>query len=182
MYTNDDIQNILRGLKNPRNYDIFEKKIDFVTDNQIDIYQIKDCIHEGWYERFDRYDSAICETFLCIVEKMYSDAIAVINNMEITDEFVKYTLDGIAKESVSESDYNGYKDFLNKCMHEYRLEEKVSALATCDYKVAQFFEHSATEFTRRAKTDEEKIVEIEEPETEIEEFSPNDDYDIEEEI
>jgi len=66
MYNNDDIQDMITKAK--KDMDSFYKAIDSYGISNSDKNAIKSVINSGWYEDFDRYDSAVCEHFIRIYE------------------------------------------------------------------------------------------------------------------
>ena len=68
MYNSNDIQEMLTKAKT--NKDRFFKEIDNSGISALDKESIKSVINDGWYESFDRYDSAVCEYFIDIFEKV----------------------------------------------------------------------------------------------------------------
>ena len=65
MYNNDDIQKMITKCKNDAA--LREKVLDGVSSH--DKFSVADVISDGWYERFDRYDSDVCEQFITAYEK-----------------------------------------------------------------------------------------------------------------
>lgn len=65
-YNNDDIQKMLETLREPEYKKAF---IQNLTCSPRDRSAILDCIDDGYYERFDRYDSDVCETFIATYEE-----------------------------------------------------------------------------------------------------------------
>ena len=66
MYTNDEIQDMIQTAKTYKKQ--FFEQIDSAEISILDKDAIKNVINEGWYEEFDRYDSAVCEYFIEIFE------------------------------------------------------------------------------------------------------------------
>lgn len=65
MYNNDDIQNMIDEVKDNKE---FFKAVDQSGICEEDKIAIMDVLDSGWYEDFDRYDSAVCEYFITIYE------------------------------------------------------------------------------------------------------------------
>ena len=65
LYTSDDIQDMLDSCK--KNVKLKEAVISHFTGR--DKGAISDVLDDGYYERFDRYDSDICEQFIKAYEK-----------------------------------------------------------------------------------------------------------------
>lgn len=70
MYNNHEIQEILSRLEREPNYKHLFLKIAKVQMSSSDYNALLDVIGDGYYERFDRYDSDVCEQFLQIYEKV----------------------------------------------------------------------------------------------------------------
>lgn len=64
-YNNSDLQEMLEYLKDSSKRAIFLKNL---SCSNADRLAIEDCIEEGYYERFDRYDSDVCEIFIHTIE------------------------------------------------------------------------------------------------------------------
>lgn len=64
-YSNDDIQNLIEEVNKDN---ALKERILSHFDNR-DLVAIKDVLSDGYYERFDRYDSDVCEQFLSAYEK-----------------------------------------------------------------------------------------------------------------
>lgn len=64
-YNNDDIQKMLETLRDPEHKQAFLQNL---TCSPRDKLAILDCIADGYYERFDRYDSDVCEIFIATYE------------------------------------------------------------------------------------------------------------------
>lgn len=65
MYNNDDIQRMLSECKKNSNL-----KDDVLRQfDGGDLMAVEDVIMDGYYERFDRYDSDVCEKFITAYEK-----------------------------------------------------------------------------------------------------------------
>ena len=64
LYTNDDIQEIIEKC-NANN--VLRDSIMNQLDSR-DRMDLADVLSDGWVERFDRYDSALCENFLTAYE------------------------------------------------------------------------------------------------------------------
>ncbi len=60
MYTNDNIQDMLMEVNS--NNSLKEKVLAHFTGR--DLSAVKDVLDDGYYERFDRYDSDVCEQFI----------------------------------------------------------------------------------------------------------------------
>ena len=60
IYTNEDIQDMLTAVKKS---DTLRTKI-LSCFSEDDRAAMADVLDEGWYERFDRYDSDVCEQFI----------------------------------------------------------------------------------------------------------------------
>lgn len=67
MYNNDDIQNMLQIAK--ANKKQFFAQIDNAKISPYDKLAIESVVNDGWYEAFDKYDSAVCEYFIRIFEE-----------------------------------------------------------------------------------------------------------------
>ena len=67
MYSNNDIQDMIQTAK--ANKQQFFEQIDSAGISQSDKISIKSAINDGWYEAFDRYDSAVCDHFITIFER-----------------------------------------------------------------------------------------------------------------
>ncbi len=65
-YNNDDIQKMLETLRDPEHKQAFLQNL---TCSPRDKWAILDCIADGYHERFDRYDSDVCETFIATYEE-----------------------------------------------------------------------------------------------------------------
>ena len=66
MYTNRDIQKIISEVKDDPNF------LDLLDNSNIsgaDKAAIAHVLKTGWFETFDRYDSAVCEQFIRLYEK-----------------------------------------------------------------------------------------------------------------
>ena len=66
MYNSDDIQKMIETCNNN------DKLKDAVLNGILpfsDRQAVQDVLSEGWYERFDRYDSDVCEKFIVAYEK-----------------------------------------------------------------------------------------------------------------
>ena len=69
MYNSDQIQDMITTLKSDNaRLKIFCERLEKV--NADDRIAIMDVIRDGWYERFDRYDSDVCETFIRLYEEV----------------------------------------------------------------------------------------------------------------
>lgn len=68
LYNNDDIQEMLDSLKNPKHF----KGLNLSDLSDSDKRAILRVIEDGYYETFDRYDSDVCEEFIRAY-KEYSD-------------------------------------------------------------------------------------------------------------
>lgn len=68
LYNNDDIQEMLDSLKNPKHF----KGLDFKDVSDSDKRAILRVIEDGYYETFDRYDSDVCEQFIRVYNE-YSE-------------------------------------------------------------------------------------------------------------
>lgn len=66
MYNNSDIQDMIQTAR--ANKQQFFEWIDSASISQTDKTAIKSVINDGWYEAFDRYDSAVCDHFITIFE------------------------------------------------------------------------------------------------------------------
>ena len=66
MYNNDDIQDMIQEAR--ANKKQFFDQIDSAGISSYDKLAIKRAVNEGYYEAFDRYDSAVCEHFIEIFE------------------------------------------------------------------------------------------------------------------
>lgn len=64
IYSNDDIQDMITAVND--NQTLKEKVLGHFSGN--DLYAMQDVLNDGWYERFDRYDSDICEQFIITYE------------------------------------------------------------------------------------------------------------------
>ncbi len=68
MYNNEQIQCMLDDLSNtPARKELFMSKLNC---GYADKLAIQDVICDGWYERFDRYDSGVCEIFISTYESI----------------------------------------------------------------------------------------------------------------
>lgn len=65
-YNNDDIQKMLETLWYPEYKAAFLQNLNC---SPRDRSAILDCIDDGYYERFYRYDSDVCETFIATYEE-----------------------------------------------------------------------------------------------------------------
>lgn len=73
MYSNEDIQEMLDVINDS---DLvkseYKAKLNDMSErgyiSERDRSAILDCIDEGYFERFDRYDSDVCETFITLYE------------------------------------------------------------------------------------------------------------------
>ena len=70
MYDNHEIQEILSRLERDTNYKQLFLKVAKRQMSSSDYFALLDVIGDGYYERFDRYDSDVCEQFLQIYEKV----------------------------------------------------------------------------------------------------------------
>lgn len=70
MYNNDEVQEILSRLERDTNYKHLFLKVAKEQMSNSDYFALLDVIGDGYYERFDRYDSDVCEQFLQIYEKV----------------------------------------------------------------------------------------------------------------
>ena len=64
IYNNDDIQEMIKETKS-------DEKLRNAILAQLsgrDKAAVEDVLAEGWYERFDRYDSDVCEQFITAYE------------------------------------------------------------------------------------------------------------------
>lgn len=71
MYTTENIQDMIQEAR--ANKEQFFKHIDSAGISISDKSAIKNVINEGWYEEFDRYDSAVCEHFIDIFEELQAE-------------------------------------------------------------------------------------------------------------
>lgn len=60
IYSNDDIQDMITAVNDDQK--LKEKVLGHFSGN--DLHAMQDVLNDGWYERFDRYDSDICEQFI----------------------------------------------------------------------------------------------------------------------
>jgi hypothetical protein len=60
IYSNDDIQDMITAVNADQK--LKEKVLSHFSGN--DLHAMQDVLNDGWYERFDRYDSDICEQFI----------------------------------------------------------------------------------------------------------------------
>lgn len=65
MYSNDDIQEMITKCNNDK--ELKKKVLKEVPE--FDAGAVESVISEGWYEEFDRYDSAVCEHFINAYER-----------------------------------------------------------------------------------------------------------------
>ncbi len=63
---NEDIQQMLETLQDPDHKETFLQNL---TCSPRDKWAILDCIADGYHERFDRYDSDVCEIFIATYEE-----------------------------------------------------------------------------------------------------------------
>lgn len=66
MYTSKDVQNMIEKVATDHKF------MRFVSNSGIsnaDFAAIAHVLKTGWYETFDRYDSAVCEQFIRLYEK-----------------------------------------------------------------------------------------------------------------
>lgn len=68
LYGNDDIQAMIETLGNKTYKKEFSAVLKTYGCSSQDKSAILDCLSEGYCERFDRYDSAVCETFVRVYE------------------------------------------------------------------------------------------------------------------
>ena len=66
MYNNDDIQEMIERVNADGTVD---KILEYV--NVYDQDAVRDVLESGYYETFDRYDSAVCEQFIAAFEEEY---------------------------------------------------------------------------------------------------------------
>ena len=66
MYSNDDIQRMIEKCSKNK---AFKKKVLEGIEDFTDRRAVESVIEDGWYEYFDRYDSAVCERFIDAYEK-----------------------------------------------------------------------------------------------------------------
>ncbi len=64
IYLNDDIQRMIKEVKGDENLKVAVLKQLSGRDKAA----VEDVLAEGWYERFDRYDSDVCEQFITAYE------------------------------------------------------------------------------------------------------------------
>ena len=60
IYSNDDIQDMISEVN--KNLKLKEKLLAHFSGS--DLHAMQDVLNDGWYERFDRYDSDVCEQFI----------------------------------------------------------------------------------------------------------------------
>lgn len=66
MYTSQNIQKMMSEVRNDPNF------LDLLDNSSIsrnDKAAIAHVLKNGWFEAFDRYDSAVCEHFIKLYEK-----------------------------------------------------------------------------------------------------------------
>lgn len=122
MYTNEDIDNMLLVVKGNLT---FKKILDDSIYSFGDKEAIKDCIKEGYYERFERYDSAVCEEFITL----YEDFESVRKRIEILrEELSKASSDYYnGTESMSNYEYDSKFDELAALEDEYGDENNFTS-------------------------------------------------------
>ncbi len=60
IYSNDDVQDMISEVN--KNLKLKEKLLGHFSGS--DLHAMQDVLKDGWYERFDRYDSDVCEQFI----------------------------------------------------------------------------------------------------------------------
>lgn len=67
MYNNNDIQDMISKIR--RDSDMKKAVLDMIS-NERDRAAVSDVLNDGSVERFDRYDSDVCEQFIRAYEKI----------------------------------------------------------------------------------------------------------------
>lgn len=67
MYNNNDIQDMISKIR--RDSDMKKAVLDMIS-NERDRAAVRDVLSDGSVERFDRYDSDVCEQFIRAYEKV----------------------------------------------------------------------------------------------------------------
>lgn len=69
MYSDNDIQEMIDNLLNDKCLrDEFNEELEIMSPS--DRVAIRDVLSDGYVERFDRYDSDVCEQFISIYESV----------------------------------------------------------------------------------------------------------------
>lgn len=90
IYSNDDVQKVIEQV----NADSDLKSRILSHLNVVDRNAVCDVLQDGWYERFDRYDSDVCENFLLYYEKEKDvvnskEQIVLLTGLPVSDEMKK---------------------------------------------------------------------------------------------
>ena len=83
LYNNDQIQDMITKVKNDPN--LRKKVIQNIPE--WDKRHVQDVLDDGWYERFDRYDSAVCDEFIRAYEKCMKKSVKEYNMKDYELEF-----------------------------------------------------------------------------------------------
>lgn len=84
LLNNTQLQNIIQYLKDlDSRKDLFLFVVSHKTNNS-DFMAIKDVLDDGYYERFDRYDSDVVEQFITIYLNIKDNYLKIVNNQEIS--------------------------------------------------------------------------------------------------
>jgi len=109
LYTNDQVQDMLTQVKNDPKLKAAVLKC--FARSPMDQSAVADVISSGWVERFDRYDSAVCDDFIRAWEKCTGKTIKESNGMKKYELELEFNVS--FNKELSDAQLKNVQDYLN---------------------------------------------------------------------